>query len=99
VEGKRLYYVSNRCELICLDTEGFRDGENNGPYKEEKFTGQRMLTSSGNSTWWEEVGSQPHNMSNSSPVSYGDLIYVSTSNGQDESHVNIPSPKLLALLR
>jgi outer membrane protein assembly factor BamB len=30
----------------------------------------------------EEVGSQPHNMANSSPVSFGDLIFVSTSNGQ-----------------
>ena len=26
VEGKRLYYVSNRGELVCLDTEGFLDG-------------------------------------------------------------------------
>ena len=41
----------------------------------------------------EEVGAHPHNMSNSAPVSFGDLIYISTSNGQDESHVNIPSPK------
>jgi outer membrane protein assembly factor BamB len=32
-------------------------------------------------------------MSNSSPVALGDLIYVSTSNGQDESHVNVPSPR------
>jgi outer membrane protein assembly factor BamB len=23
VDGKRLYFVSNRCELVCLDTEGF----------------------------------------------------------------------------
>ena len=46
----------------------------------------------------EEVGSQPHNMSNSSPVSYGDLIYVSTSNGQDESHVHIPSPRAPSII-
>src|SRR5271168_1245210 len=46
----------------------------------------------------EEVGSQPHNMSNSSPVSYGDLLFVSTSNGQDESHVHIPSPKAPAII-
>ncbi len=46
----------------------------------------------------EEVGSFPHNLSNSSPVSFGDLIYVSTSNGQDESHVNIPSPKAPAIV-
>ena len=46
----------------------------------------------------EEVGTHPHNMANSSPTSYGDLIYVSTSNGQDESHVNIPSPKAPAII-
>jgi outer membrane protein assembly factor BamB len=46
----------------------------------------------------EQVGSYPHNLSNSSPVSWGNLIYVSTSNGQDESHVNIPSPKAPALI-
>src|SRR5258708_2948256 len=46
----------------------------------------------------EEVGSQPHNMSNSSPVSYGDLLFVSTSNGQDESHVHIPSPKAPSII-
>jgi outer membrane protein assembly factor BamB len=35
VEGDRVYYVSNRAELICADTEGFRDGENDGPYTDE----------------------------------------------------------------
>lgn len=93
VEGDRLYYVSNRCELICADAQGFRDGENDGPFKDEKFTSQ----TDGDIIWKfdmvEEVGAHPHNLSNSSPVSYGDLIYISTSNGQDESHVNIPSPK------
>jgi outer membrane protein assembly factor BamB len=46
----------------------------------------------------EEVGSYPHNMSNSSPVILGDLVYVSTSNGQDESHVHIPSPRAPAII-
>ncbi len=90
VEGDRLYYVSNRCELMCLDTEGFRDGENDGPYKDEKLTGQ----TDGDIVWkldmMDELGVSPHNMSNSSPVSWGDLLFVGTSNGQDESHVNIP---------
>jgi len=27
VEGERLYYVTNRCELVCLDTKG--DGSGN----------------------------------------------------------------------
>src|SRR5262245_2092501 len=26
IEGDRMYYVSNRCELVALDTEGFKDG-------------------------------------------------------------------------
>jgi outer membrane protein assembly factor BamB len=46
----------------------------------------------------DEVGSYPHNMSNSSPVILGDLVYVSTSNGQDESHVHIPSPKAPSII-
>jgi outer membrane protein assembly factor BamB len=41
----------------------------------------------------EEVGNFPHNLANSSPTYYENLIFISTSNGQDESHVNIPSPK------
>jgi outer membrane protein assembly factor BamB len=98
VEGDRVYYVSNRCELICADTLGFSDNENDGPYKDEKFTGPK----DGDIVWkfdmMEEVGSSPHNLSNSSPVSFGDLIYVSTSNGQDESHVNIPSPKAPSII-
>jgi len=83
VEGDRLYYVSNRCELVCLDTHG--DGSGN-PKVIWKFD---MM---------EEVGSQPHNMSNSSPVSYGDLIFVGTANGQDESHVHIPSPRAPSMI-
>ena len=46
----------------------------------------------------EEVGTYPHNLANSSPVMLGDLIFVSTSNGQDESHVHIPSPKAPAII-
>jgi hypothetical protein len=46
----------------------------------------------------EEVGAHPHNLANSSPVSHGDLIYVSTSNGQDESHVNVPSPRAPSII-
>ncbi|MBP1599843.1 MAG: outer rane biosis protein BamB, partial [Acidobacteria bacterium] len=34
VEGKRLYYVSNRGELVCLDTEGLLDGKNDGPFQD-----------------------------------------------------------------
>jgi len=93
VEGEKLYYVSNRGVVICLDIQGFRDNENDGPTTDEKLTGQNDADVIWTFDMIEEVGSYPHNMSNSSPVIVGDLIYVSTSNGQDESHVHIPSPR------
>ena len=83
VEGDNVYYVSNRAELVNLDAKG--DGKG-GP----KVTWKYDMV--------EEVGTQPHNMANSSPTTYGDLIFVSTSNGQDESHVNIPSPRAPAII-
>jgi outer membrane protein assembly factor BamB len=98
VEAKHLYYVSNRGVVFCLDTEGFRDNENNGPFKEEKLTGPNDADVIWQFDMMEEVGAYPHNMSNSSPVIWGDLLYVSTSNGQDESHVNVPSPKAPSII-
>ncbi|HJT66629.1 MAG TPA: PQQ-binding-like beta-propeller repeat protein, partial [Pyrinomonadaceae bacterium] len=97
VDGNRVYYVSNRAELMCLDTQGFHDGKNDGVQDEV-----RKGPNDGDVIWrfdmMDEVGSLPHNLANSSPVMYGDLIFVSTSNGQDESHVNIPSPKAPAII-
>ena len=98
VEGDKVYYVSNRAEVVCLDTQGFRDGENDGPFKDEKLSGKNDADIIWKFDMIEEVGDHPHNMANSSPVIYGDLIYVSTSNGQDESHVNIPSPKAPSMI-
>ena len=98
VEGERLYYVSNRGVLWCLDIRGFRDEENDGPFKDEKLTGPRDPDAIWSFDMMEEVGTYPHNLANSSPVVWGDLIFVSTSNGQDESHVNIPSPKAPAII-
>jgi len=98
VEGEKLYYVTNRAVLMCLDIRGFRDNENDGPYKDEKLTGQFDADIVWQLDMMEEVGTYPHNLANSSPVIYGDLIYVSTSNGQDESHVNIPSPRAPAII-
>ena len=98
VIGDRLYYVSNRGVLICLDTQGFRDNENDGPVTNETLTGQENADVVWQFDMMEEVGSYPHNLSNSSPVVWGDLIYVSTSNGHDESHVNVPSPRAPSII-
>ncbi len=98
VEDGRLYYVSNRGVVLCLDVQGFRDNENDGPFTDEELTSQFDADVIWAFDMMEEVGAYPHNLSNSSPVLWGDLIYVSTSNGQDESHVNIPSPRAPAII-
>ncbi len=77
VEGDRLYYVSNRSELLCLDTRGDGNGNAKVIWKFDMI---------------KEVGSFPHEMSNSSPASYGDLVFASTSNGRNESHDRVPAP-------
>src|SRR6188768_950600 len=97
VEGNKLYYVSNRAVLWCLDIKGFSDG-NQGPVTNEKLTGPKDADVIWSFDMMDQVGSYPHNLSNSSPVSFGKLVFVSTSNGQDESHVHIPSPKAPSII-
>ncbi len=94
----RLWYVNNRGELVCLDTEGFRDGENDGPYTREELTSEKAADIIWKLDMMEELGVYQHNLANSSPVMWENLVFVSTSNGQDESHVNVPSPRAPALI-
>jgi len=97
VIGDRLYYTSNRGVIFALDIQGFRDNENDGG-KDEKLTSQNDADVVWQFDMLEEVGSYPHNLSNASPVALGNLIYANTSNGQDESHVNIPSPRAPSII-
>jgi outer membrane protein assembly factor BamB len=98
IENGVAYYVSNRGELVAVDLDGFRDGSNDGMVKDEKLTREVDADVLWRYDMMEELGVMQHNMANSSPVSFENLIYVSTSNGQDESHVNVPSPKSPALI-
>ena len=98
IEGEKLYYTSNRGVVLAVDIQGFRDNENDGPVTSETLTGQFDADVIWTFNMMEEVGSYPHNMSNSSPVIWGDLLFVSTSNGHDESHVNVPSPRAPAII-
>ena len=45
----------------------------------------------------DELGVFPHNASNCSLLIVGDLVYSCTSNGQDWTHSNIPSPNAPSL--
>jgi outer membrane protein assembly factor BamB len=98
VEGDRLYYINNRDELVCLDTRGFADGENDGPFKEEVLKGEKDADVIWKLDMIKELGVFPHNASNSSPVALGKLLYLGTSNGRSEDHATVPSPEAPSLL-
>ena len=102
IEGDKVYVVTNRCEVVCLDINGLADG-NDGPFKDEaSYVRPKGLTDQLNPKldadilWMydmrDELGVFPHNVTSSSPVIVGENVYVATSNGVDWSHTNIPSP-------
>ncbi len=180
VEGDRLWFVTNRGEVRCVDTAGFYDGEDDGPVTDEvafvaafmnagptaaahaatlsglsegklSDEAKSLLESAGEAVdgdvtvetitegkaWkvsgtfngiertltarqlgprisffknlgvndkkdadviWvydmmgPQMGISQHNMCSCSVTSYGDLLFVNTSNGLDESHLNLPAP-------
>jgi outer membrane protein assembly factor BamB len=92
VEGNRLYYTSNRATIVSLDTEGFRDKENDPPKTDEKDQSEI----DGDVVWefdmMKDLDVFPHNLAVSSPLVVDGLLYATTGNGVDEGHINIPSP-------
>jgi len=92
VEGDRLWFVSSRGEVLCLDTEGFRDGENDGPYKGERVTAQDEADTIWRLDMMKQLGVSQHNMCSCSVTAAGNLLFVNTSNGVDEAHENLPAP-------
>lgn len=92
IDGDRIYYVSNRAEVICADTEGFRDQENDGPY-----TAETEKSEIDEDVIWKydmiaELDVFPHNLAAGNPIVVNNILYTVTGNGVDEGHVNVPSP-------
>jgi len=91
VEGKRLWFVSSRGEVICLDTEGFRDG-NDGPFKGEPVVAPDEADVVWKFDMMGKLGIFQHNMCSCSVMVIGDTLFVNTSNGVDADHITLPSP-------
>ncbi len=98
VEGNRLYYVTAECQLRCLDTRGFRDGGNDGPYQEEVFQDDAAADIVWELDMCGRLGVFPHEATNSEVLPVGDLLMVSTSNGLNEGHTRVPSPRAPSLI-
>jgi len=179
-EGSRVWYVTNRGEVVCLDANGFHDGVDNGPVVKQpaklfevmkledptkdkfadalaglkegklnptlraafadaglpvpdavklaaektifkfdfkpagakhtrevvikiegpKIVGYKILdpddTDEADVIWslnmMSDLGISQHNMCACSVTAVGDLLFVNTSNGVDEGHINLPAP-------
>lgn len=109
VDGNRLFYVTSRGEVKCLDTEGFRDGKNDGDLTNEK---EMALKRTPKGPWEEEkeadivwvldmmkdLFTQQHNMCSCSITGAGDVLFVNTSNGVDAAHINVPAPSAASFI-
>ncbi|MEZ6066857.1 MAG: PQQ-binding-like beta-propeller repeat protein [Planctomycetaceae bacterium] len=92
-DGNKVWFVSSRGEVLCLDSEGFHDGENDGPFKSEDNQNSDEADIIWKFDMMGVLGTSQHNMCSCSPTFHGDLLFINTSNGVDESHINIPAPE------
>ncbi|WP_020471221.1 outer membrane protein assembly factor BamB family protein [Zavarzinella formosa] len=96
VEGNRVYFATNRCEIVCADVDGMangNDGVTNEKHKEK--TDADIIWSL---DMIKDLKVFPHNMTASSPLIIGDLLLIVTANGVDENHINIPFPEAPSFL-
>jgi len=110
VEDNRVYVVTNRAEVVCLDLLGQANG-NDGPYRDEGrhmvLPGEkpmRVTAIDADIIWLFDmpsgVGMHPHDAAHSSILIDGPYLYLNTGNGVDRTHRRIPgidAPSLIVL--
>jgi outer membrane protein assembly factor BamB len=108
VEGDRAYTLTNRGEIVCLDTGGMANG-NDGPYRDEA----RHMAPRGKPPvepgptdadilWCTDLvaqaGIRTHDQVHGSILVHGDLLYVNSCNGKDSTHRVILTPDAPSLV-
>lgn len=108
VDGDRVYMVSNRGEVLCLDLDGMADG-NDGPFNAEG----RLQTPAGQpeipagpldaDVLWHtdltrDAGIWSHDAAHSSILVHGDFLYLNSGTGVDNTHRKIRTPDAPSLL-
>ncbi|MGQ9505580.1 MAG: outer membrane protein assembly factor BamB family protein [Thermogutta sp.] len=108
VEGNRVYTVTNRFEVVCLDVAGQANG-NDGPYTDE---GRHMVppgepplevTARDADIIWlfdlpSQAGIYPHDGAHVSILLDGRFLYLNTGNGVDNTHRKIRAPDAPSLI-
>jgi outer membrane protein assembly factor BamB len=96
VAGDRVYYVTVASDFVCVDLDGFRDGENDGPYTGELFKDGTDADIVWKIDLQKDLGVKPRTAGDigyvqSSPLVMDGLVYVVTGNGADGTG-NRPHP-------
>ncbi|MFM1996910.1 MAG: hypothetical protein RLZZ111_1297 [Planctomycetota bacterium] len=108
VEGDRVYVVTNRCEVVCLDASGMADG-NDGPFTAEaSFSvpeGAAAVEPSPRDAdvLWRfdmirDLPVFPHDAANCSILVLDDHLYVCTANGVYDGKVVLPTAASMIVL-
>ncbi len=108
IEGDRIYHVSNRGEVMCLDLHGMANG-NDGPYRDEA----RHMAPPGEEPielgpldadilWLFDLtsgaGIWSHDAAHASILVDGPFLYLNTSTGVDNTHKKIRTPEAPSLV-
>ena len=98
VVGDRVYYTSNRCELVCADAEGFRDGTNDGPLTDEQYAEQTDADFVWILDMHRQLGVVPLYACASAPLVADDIVFVVTGNGASADADGVPAPQAPSFL-
>jgi outer membrane protein assembly factor BamB len=108
VDGDRVYLVTNRCEVVCLDADGLADG-NDGPFTAEatfsvpEGAAPLELGATDADILWRfdmlrDLPVFPHDAANCSILVLREQLYVGTANGVYDGKVVLPrAASLIAL--
>jgi outer membrane protein assembly factor BamB len=114
VEGNRVYVVTNRADVLCLDAEGMANG-NDGPFQDEARylagvddfdkrppSPVELRPTDADILWrydmFKELDAHPHDASSCSVLAHGDLLYVCTGNGINGGENKVMNPLAPSLI-
>lgn len=108
VEQERVYIVSNRGEVLCLDIHGQSNG-NDGPSQDEAVLAAppghppiAVANTDADILWIfdmrRELGINTHDSANVSVLLHDRYLYVSTPNGVNYTHRHRPAPQAPGLI-
>ncbi len=96
-DGDRVWVVTNRCEVVCLDANGFRDGENDGPFRDESAQTEIDADVIWKFDMFGELGVRPLHQPASSITMVDGVLLLNTPDESYQKAAAPHAPNFLAL--